>query len=105
MVPFVVKSGVPFQMGGRDLQPLRQDGGLGAKQIPPAGGGIEAQPLGVLPAQGVDDCPDIPPVSVYLLGYLVKRNWFPVVGEQAMAALLFPPGDGFPCTSGSPNDS
>ena len=70
MVPFVVKSGVPFEMGGRDLQPLRQGDGLGAEQVTPACGGIEAQPLGVLPAQGVDGCPDIPPVSVHFLGHL-----------------------------------
>ena len=68
MVPLVMKSGVPFQMGGRDLQPIRQCDCLGAEQIPPADGGVEAQPLGVLPAQGVDGCPDILPVSVHLLG-------------------------------------
>ena len=72
VVPLVVEGGVPFEMGGRDLQPFRQDDGLGAKQISPAGGGVEAQPLGVLPAQGVDGCPDIPPVSVHLLGHFVK---------------------------------
>ena len=32
VVPLVVKSGVPFQMGGRDLQPLRQGDGLGASK-------------------------------------------------------------------------
>ena len=70
MVPLIVECCVPFEMGGRDLQPVRQGDGLGAEQIPPACGGVVPQPLGVLPAQGVDSCPDVPPVSVHLLGYL-----------------------------------
>ena len=70
MVPLVVESCVPFQVGGGNLQPSAQGDGLGAEQATPACGGIEAQPLGVLPAQGVNGCPDIPPVSVHLLGHL-----------------------------------
>ena len=33
VVALVMKSGVPFEMGGRDLQPLRQGDGLGAEQV------------------------------------------------------------------------
>ena len=50
VVPLVVECCVPFEMGGRNLQPFRQGDGLGAEQVTPACGGIEAQPLGVLPA-------------------------------------------------------
>ena len=94
VVPLVVKGGVPFQMGGWDLQPLGQHTSLGAEQGPPAGSGIEAQALGVLPAQGVDGCPDIPPVSVQLFCHLREHHRLPSAGEQAMAALFFHSGAG-----------
>ena len=94
MVPLIVECCVPFEMAGSYLQSFRQGDGLGAEQVTPACGGIEAQPLGVLPAQGVDGCPDIPPVSVHLLGYPAQRKWLPGVGEQPMVALLFYPRAG-----------
>ena len=94
VVPLVVEGSVPFEMAGRYLQSFGQLPCLGTEQIPPTGGGVISQPLGVLPAQGDDERPHRPPVIVQLPRHLGENNWFPGGGEQAMCSQTFCPGAG-----------
>ena len=94
MVALVVKGCVPFQVVGRNLQPLGQRPSLGAEQIHPAGSGVKAKPLGVLPAKGEDQGPHWPSVGVQFFCHLGEYHRLSGGSEQAMASQTFCPRAG-----------
>ena len=94
MVPLVVKSGVPFQMVGGIFNPSARVTAWERSKSRQRAAVVEAQSLGVLPAQREDERPHRPPVSVQLLGHLGEDDRLPGAGEQAMVPLFFHPRAG-----------
>ena len=70
----VVKGGVPMELVRGNLQALGQLRLLPQEQSPPGVRVVIAETLRVLPAQGVDEGPDIPLMGLQLLHRRAQGN-------------------------------
>ena len=67
MVAFIVESGIPAEVAGRDVHSFCDFVAMGAEKTTPLGGVVVAQPLRILPLEGDDVRPDVAGVLVQLL--------------------------------------
>ena len=86
MVTFIVESGVPMEAACWDLHGFRYLLLLGKNEPPPLSGAVIAEPGGILPAQGIDECPDPAVMTVQFL-YRCRKGYRVTVAEQPVFTL------------------
>lgn len=86
MMSLIVECAIPSQMLHRYFEGLAQLRHLTAHHVPPPGGVIEPQPLGVLPPQRDDARPDVAWMLVERLRHMGKRQVCALAGEEAEGA-------------------
>ena len=93
MLALVVEGGVPSEVAGRDLHRRRNVVAVGADEISPRRGVVEAEPGSILTLEGDDVRPHVSGVALQLRHGFLQRNGV-VITEQAVStdALSTRPG-------------
>ena len=93
VLALVVEGSVPAEVVGRDLHCRRDVVAVGADEVSPRRGVIEAEPGSILPLERDDMRPHISGVALQLRHGLLQRNGV-VITEQAMSADALSAGAG-----------